>query len=234
MLTRDHHDLRALKAWFAEKVGPDIFVGLEGVVNVYDAATVLGTGRFEPAELNSLTRSIFEVLVEDSNAFGLGARVNELFTSIQRQRPIEALGQKCGMDREDAIAVDLRGNVMTCQNTGAKGEHRIGHVDEFDTIALDTATHFAFRPECMFCPVVQLCKGSCMFLEGEFFKQSCANEFAFNFGVMMAAICHLAFDGDGGGWGGCHGPYRARWSTLSMSVVRGSIRVAVERWRRKG
>ncbi|MGV6890326.1 hypothetical protein ACTYEO_13915 [Rhodophyticola sp. SM2404] len=39
--------------------------------------------------------------------------------------------------------------------------------------------------------VVQLCKGSCMFLEGEFFKQCCANEFAFNMGIMMAAVWHL-------------------------------------------
>jgi uncharacterized protein len=30
-----------------------------------------------------------------------------------------------------------------------------------------------------------------MFLEGDFFKQSCANEFAFNMGVMMAAVWHL-------------------------------------------
>lgn len=30
-----------------------------------------------------------------------------------------------------------------------------------------------------------------MFLEGEFFAQSCVNEFAFNFGVMMAAVWHL-------------------------------------------
>ncbi len=80
---------------------------------------------------------------------------------------------------------------MTCQNTGAKGVHKIGHVANFDAIALNTATHFAFREECMSCPVVQLCKGSCMFLEGEFFKQSCANEFAFNCGVMMAAVWHL-------------------------------------------
>lgn len=191
VLTRQHHDLRALKSWFAEKVGPDIFVGLEGVVNVYDAATAIGTGRFEPAELNSLTWSIFEALVEDPNAFGLGERINEFYASIQRRRPIEALGQKCGMDSPDAIAVDLRGNVMTCQNTGAKGVHKIGHVAEFEAIALDTATHFAFRAECMACPVVQLCKGSCMFLEGEFFNQSCANEFAFNFSVMMAAVWHL-------------------------------------------
>jgi uncharacterized protein len=80
---------------------------------------------------------------------------------------------------------------MTCQNTGAKGAHKIGHVADFDAIALDTATHFAFRDECMSCPVVQLCKGSCMFLEGEFFKLSCANEFAFNMGIMMAAVWHL-------------------------------------------
>ncbi|SMP00003.1 Radical SAM superfamily protein [Thalassovita litoralis] len=99
VLTREHHDFRALKEWFAEKVGPDIFVGLEGVVNVYDAATAIGTGRFEPAELNSLTRSIFEALVEDPNAFGLGERIDEFFASIQRRRPIEAIGQKCGMDR---------------------------------------------------------------------------------------------------------------------------------------
>ena len=191
VLTGQHHDLRALKARFAERVGPDIFVGLEGVVNVYDAATAIGTGRFESAELNSLTRSIFEALVEDLNAFGLGERINEFYAAIQRRRPIEALGQKCGMDSPDAIAVDLRGNVMTCQDTGAKGIHKIGHVDDFSAIALDTATHFAFREECMSCPVVQLCKGSCMFLDGEFFKQSCANEFAFNMGIMMAAVWHL-------------------------------------------
>ena len=191
VLTRENHDLKALKAWFAEKVGPDIVVGLEGVVNVYDAAIAIGTGRFEPAELNSLTWSIFEALVEDPNAFGLGERINEFYASIQRRRPIDALGQKCGMDSPDAIAVDLRGNVMTCQNTGAKGVHKIGHVVDFDAIALDTSTHFAFREECMSCPVVQLCKGSCMFLEGEFFKQSCTNEFAFNMGIMMAAVWHL-------------------------------------------
>gem|GEM_PF-6339851 len=43
----------------------------------------------------------------------------------------------------------------------------------------------------MSCPVVQLCKGSCMFLEGEFFNQSCANEFAVNMGIMLAAVWHL-------------------------------------------
>lgn len=56
---------------------------------------------------------------------GSAKRIDEFYASIQRRRPIEALGQKCGMDREDTIAVDLRDNVMTCQNAGAKGSHKI-------------------------------------------------------------------------------------------------------------
>lgn len=51
----------------------------------------------------------------------------------------------------------------------------------------------------MSCPVVQLCKGSCMFLEGEFFKQSCANEFAVTWGYSDGG--GVAFDRDGCSWG---------------------------------
>jgi uncharacterized protein len=130
-------------------------------------------------------------LANDPNTFGLGERLGEFTRNLIEDRPVTALGQKCGMDREDQIAVDLLGNVMTCQNTGAKGEHKIGHVDAFAEIALATATHFAFRPDCMACPVVQLCKGSCMFLEGEFFAQSCHNEYAYNLGMLRAALYHL-------------------------------------------
>ena len=191
VLTAQNHDLEAIKAWFQKRLGRDVPLSLEGVVNVYDAATLLGAGRFEEADLHALRRSMFESLVSDPGSFGLDKRVRDFIQSLKVRRPIEALGQKCGMDRPEHIAVDLQGNVMTCQNTGAKGEHKIGHVEDFDAIALNTATHFAFRDECMSCPVVQLCKGSCMFLEGEFFKQSCANEFAFNMGIMMAAVWHL-------------------------------------------
>jgi uncharacterized protein len=55
-----------------------------------------------------------------------------------------------------------------------------------------------------------------MFLEGEFFKQSCANEFAFNMGIMMAAIWHLTgmvvaevqmITAEHFGRSACHDPY---------------------------
>lgn len=191
VLTVQNYDLGAIRAWFQERLGPDVPLSLEGVVDVYDAATLLGAGRFEEADLHALRRVVFESLVTVPQGFGLDTRLRDFITSLKTRRPISALGQKCAMDRPEHLAVDLQGNVMTCQNTGAKGAHRIGHVADFDAIALDTATHFAFRSECMSCPVVQLCKGACMFLEGEFFAQSCVNEFAFNMGVLMAAVWHL-------------------------------------------
>ena len=99
-----------------------------------------------------------------------------------------ALGQKCGMDRDDSIAVDMKGNVTTCQNMSASTHHKIGHVNQFDAIALDTAYHFSTRSQCPRCPVVQLCKGACLFLEGEFWDAACDNAFSHNLAVMAAAL----------------------------------------------
>lgn len=81
------------------------------------------------------------------------------------------------MNSLDAIVIDLRGKVMTCQNTGAKGVHKIVHVAEFEVIASTLRCILSLeRSNCpALCPVVQLCEGSCMFLEWEFFKQSYAN-----------------------------------------------------------
>jgi uncharacterized protein len=191
VLTRKNHSLEAIATWFRERLGKDVPLALEGVVNTYDAATLLGSGAFDEDDLRHLSDEVFYPLANDPNTFGLGERLNGFIRSLVERRPVTALEQKCGMDRADDIAVDLMGNVMTCQNTGAKGVHKIGHVEAFEEIALDTATHFAFRPECMACPVVQLCKGSCMFLEGEFFAQSCRNEYAYNLGILRAALYHL-------------------------------------------
>ncbi len=191
VLTRENHSLEAIATWFRERLGKDVPLSLEGVVNTYDAATLLGSGAFDEDDLRHLSDEVFYPLANDPNAFGLGERLNRFIRSLVDRRPVTALGQKCGMDRADDIAVDLMGNVMTCQNTGAKGVHKIGHVEAFEDIALDTATHFAFRPDCMACPVVQLCKGSCMFLEGEFFAQSCRNEYAYNLGILRATLYHL-------------------------------------------
>jgi hypothetical protein len=66
--------------------------------------------------------------------------------------------------------------------------HKVGHVEQFDEIRLDTAYHFSTRSECPRCPVVQLCKGACLFLEGQFWTSACDNAFTHNLAVLAGAI----------------------------------------------
>jgi len=61
---------------------------------------------------------------------------------------------------------------MTCQNTGAKGKHGIGLVADLDAVRLDTAWHWSHRDNCSHGPVLQLCNGSCTFLEDDLFAHS--------------------------------------------------------------
>ena len=101
------------------------------------------------------------------------------------------------MDRPDRIAVDLQGNVVTCQNVLAASmapngnSHRIGHVSELDKVKLNTGTHWSKRPECKNCPVLQMCQGACMMLEGEFWDHTCNAAYADNLPFFVMAIKFL-------------------------------------------
>ena len=107
------------------------------------------------------------------------AKIGDFMDSIATRRPATSLGQKCGMDSDDNIAVDLKGNVLTCQNVspvskGFNGEsHLLGKVTDWENIKLKTATHWSHRDECVNCPVLQVCKGSCMFLHGDYWELGC-------------------------------------------------------------
>ena len=115
-------------------------------------------------------------------------KASEFLQASHIGRPAAALGQKCGMDREDNIAIDLNGNAMTCQNTSPLTKHRIGHLDAFDAIRLKTAHHWSTRAECGKCPVLQLCQGACLFVEDDYWQQACKNSFSYNLGVLAAAL----------------------------------------------
>ena len=122
------------------------------------------------------------------NMQAIKQKCEEFFHSVVFKRPGHAVGQKCGMDDPHTIAVDLLGNVTTCQNMSADTYHKIGHIEEFDKIALNTSWHWTKREECVKCPVVQLCKGSCMFNKGETWKQGCDNAFTYNLAVLGIAL----------------------------------------------
>ena len=199
MVHRGNPSRAAIHEFFLQLTGdPTVVIGEGSVIDPYDAGGLRHSFRSD-ADSVDFRRAAFDDIRQRrvTNLVIVEQRVNDIVQSIAQKRPSTALGQKCGMDRSDAIAVDLHGNVLTCQNTSFKsrapnGEsHRIGHVSDFKGIRLTTATHWSHRNECRNCAVLQSCKGSCMFLEGPLWDAACDNAFADHVPFFVTAIEHL-------------------------------------------
>lgn len=195
VLTRDNKSLDEIRSWIAERLGippKEVVLNTEELLLPYDLGG-LAMSPMKKEEYEAIHDQVFNDIVGGMarDVVQVRSKINDFFSSIASRRPVTALGQKCGMDREDSLAVDLKGNAITCQNTSASTKHRMGNVNDFDAIRLTQAHHFATRPECMACPVVQLCQGACMFLEGPLFEQACANSYTYNTAVLKAALWFL-------------------------------------------
>lgn len=176
--------------WFHTRFDPCVSVGFEGVVHDYGGDA---SGVFTEEKLAE-----FSELLTNQIIFGgalrspsIDSKLRETIKAILGERPSYVLGQKCGMDEEDFLAVDLLGNVTTCQNTGGEGEHKIGHVSEMSEVRLHTSTHWSHRRECVACPVLQQCQGSCMYQTGAGWVNSCNAEFAYNSAFLKSALYFL-------------------------------------------
>jgi uncharacterized protein len=98
------------------------------------------------------------------------------------------------MDDESTIAVDLMGNIVTCQNvsvmeTSKNGEsHLGGNLVDYENVKLKSVTHWMNRPNCSDCPVLHLCKGSCMYLDGKYWDITCDNAYSDNIALFALSI----------------------------------------------
>lgn len=184
VITPHNFRLFELIRWFEQRMGEGVQVNVEGIVTDY------GGAQWTAEQLN-------EMAAEVRSAVGSGLAlafprlrwsVQQLLGSLAVERPLAGSHQMCGMDRQDQLAVDLKGAVLTCQNAGVESGHRIGSTADLAAVRLDTSTSWAARPDCAQCPVVHLCAGSCMFLQGEDFASSCRTSFHYNLAILVGAI----------------------------------------------
>lgn len=195
MIHRENQS-RELVAQFHQKTfGADVVVGEGAVIDPYDEGGLAASFQ-DPHEHIMFRRKAYDELVM-GHAIGrmtVVQRVKDIIDSIANQRPAHVLGQKCGMDRADNLAVDLNGNVLTCQNVTAAAKkedgtpHKLGRLDDLNAARLTTSTHWSKRSECSNCPVLQSCKGSCMFLEGKLWEAGCDNAFSDHLPFFAAAF----------------------------------------------
>jgi uncharacterized protein len=175
----------------------NVQIGEGGFIDAYDMSGYgmsLSKNQFKDYSFNSF-REIRQGLCV--NFIVVRNKIVDFLTTFSSGRSSKIISQKCGMDKEYNIVVDLNGDVLTCQNvssvaTAPNGEsHKIGNIDDFDNIKLTTATHWSHREKCASCPVLQLCQGSCMFLEGPLWDASCNNAYYDNIPYFCSVIEHM-------------------------------------------
>jgi len=197
MIHRDNTSRAKVQQWMKEVFGEDVPIGEGSFIDPYDAgglASMLDEKDHGEYRLQTLA----ELRLGNFKNFHVSMQKLRGFVHhLRNRRPASNLGQKCGMDRPTNMAVTLKGDVMTCQNVSPvakapNGEsHKIGTVDRLSEVKLKTATHWSKRPLCSDCPVLHLCGGACMFLEGKLWDVACDSSFSDNIPFFAAALEYL-------------------------------------------
>ena len=202
VLTRENVSIPAVRDFILEKLNRkdhgyeyteisqmEIQVTTEELMLPYDDSGMAHSLQ-TPDEKKEILHNLFWETIQGTNQFSwtVNSKITSFFESLVYQRPAEVVGQKCGMDKEDNIAIDMKGNVTTCQNTSSLTKHNLGNIEDFDNIRLTNSYHWSTRAECPSCPVVQLCQGACLFLEDQYWTQACENLFYYNLAILAGAL----------------------------------------------
>jgi uncharacterized protein len=200
MMNSSNQSRKELHDWFVNLTGdPTVAVGEGSFIDAYDED---GANSSLPTLNNHFNyrRNSFN----DFYGFGKSMNFPNIYDKVDGfTRGVlshfegQYVGQKCGMDDEHTIAVDLNGNVVTCQNVSVKetsknGEpHLGGNLNDYDNIALKSVTHWKNRNDCADCPVLQLCRGSCMYLDGKYWDITCDSAFSDNISLFALAFANI-------------------------------------------
>jgi len=187
MMNSKNRSRKEVHDWFINLTGdPNVPLGEGTIVDAYDEDGLANSldsyqDHFEYRKL------AFNDIYANNGNIGFGmiiGKIDEFTTNVLSHTESKYLGQKCGMDEVDVMAVDLRGNVMTCQNVSPleiakNGEsHFGGTLDDVEGVRIKSATHWMNRAGCAGCPVLHICKGSCMFLDDKYWETSCNNAYS--------------------------------------------------------
>lgn len=197
MLSKNQMSRKAIFDWFVEFTGDPKVVLSEGtIIEAYDEGGVANS-LITDEDHFMFRQTGFNDIYSNMGNIGFQAvvgKINELTQLILTQTSIIGAGMKCGMDRPDIISVDLKGNVITCQNVSSVAiapngkPHLGGTLADISNVKIETSKHWSDRDTCTSCPVVALCKGACMFLEGHLWETTCNNSFSDNVALFALAL----------------------------------------------
>ena len=195
MMHRGNQSRAEVQKFWIERFGASVNIGEGSFIDPYDEGGFSSSLQSSSEHVGYRIQAMKELRAGSVMNFdGVRGKMKDFLLSIRSRRNAYSLGQKCSMDREDNVAVDLNGNVLTCQNVSSTSvsmngqPHKIGHISEFDKVEMKTATHWSKRESCTTCPVLQICKGSCMFLNGPLWDAGCDNSYSDNIPYFAGTI----------------------------------------------
>lgn len=207
MMNNKNTSRKAVYDYFVKLTGnPNIQIGEGGFIDAYDDAAVESSLNTLEEQFNYRQSAFNDIYSTDGGInFGLTfTKIDNFVRSTLNHVESKYVGQKCGMEIPETIALDLKGNVVTCQNvsiveTSKNGEsHSGGNLEDYDNVQLKSVTHWKSRQteiKCSDCPVLHLCQGSCMYLDGKHWDVTCDNVYSDNI-----ALFALAFEKMTGGY----------------------------------
>jgi len=200
MLSAKNKSRKAIYEWFVKLTGDEnIALGEGSIVDAYDEDGVTNSLQTKKDHFDFRQQAFSDIHSTGGKIGFIGQinKINDFTKSVLSQHDAKYLGQKCGMDDHHVLAVDLHGNVLTCQNVSAvevskNGEsHLAGTLDNYDAVEIKTSTHWSNRDACPKCPVLHLCKGACMYLENKYWETSCSNAYSDNVALFALAIQNM-------------------------------------------
>ena len=199
MIHKDNDSRVEVQRWIKNNFGV-VPIGEGGTVDAYDEGGASMSWKNNEEHIKYRRKAFQEIMSRKIDQFHiLTQKIDNFLNTLKEQRPSSSLTQKCTMDLPDIMAVDLNGNVTTCQNVTASSNnpdgisHHIGHMDDLEAVNIKTGTHWSDREECPKCPVLHLCQGSCLFLSSgsKEWRLSCDNSYSDNVVWLAAALYEL-------------------------------------------
>jgi uncharacterized protein len=198
MLNRSNQSRADIQKFFEELVKPYqdyLVIGEGAIIDAYDEGGAAQSLKTEELALYR-NKAFGEIRAGMVNRFngGVTEKIMSFVNSLRFERSWQTIAQKCGMDKPENLAVDLNGNVLTCQNVSpvsvnpAGVSHKLGHVSDLASVEVKTSTNWRDRDECPKCPMLHICKGSCFFLSGDLWEKSCDNAYSDSVPIFAAAI----------------------------------------------
>ncbi|MEI7954413.1 MAG: SPASM domain-containing protein [Verrucomicrobiota bacterium] len=189
VLSKQNCDPQAVVDHIRGVLGEKVHVGFEGIVVVENEAQFGADALFSDDDY-AVLRDNIRGFIASGNALHVAPfnrKFNALMDAWTNPKFFlpDNLMQKCGLDDNHTLAVNLQGDVLLCQSDTIK----IGTLDDLPSVRVSNSKsiHWHDRAECPTCPVLTICGGGCMTQAGNEWYYSCNNEFHFNLAIFEAA-----------------------------------------------